>query len=182
MELVTVAISKIKLLWKQWGKFQFMLLCFSINCNNSSILQWLFTTWSYWSLFYTSLHPNSWKRSWFTQVWEQQWALLCKHCRCKFCAMSWPTVPCWLRRDYIMCETSQLIFPKATPVPIKDACPIFYFSRAPKITRHLHKCAKCYASFLTFHLLAVLSFFSTGHLKVTAWPDGFLEELVLQHV
>lgn len=182
MELVATTVSRSKVIWKQRCKLQFTLLCVSVNCNNSRISQLLLSTWSYLSQFYKSQHPKSWKGPWFTQVWEQPWTLLCKHCRCKFCAMSWPTVPCWLRRDYIMCETSQLIFPKATPVPIEGAWPIFYFIWAPKITRHLHKCAKCYASFLTFHLQALLSFFPTGQLKVISWPDGLLEEFVLQGV
>lgn len=66
-------------------------------------------------------------------------------------------------------ETLQLLFLKAAPVSIKDVWPIFCFSWAPQITRHIHKCAKYYASFLTFHLWAALSFLPTGQLKVTFW-------------
>lgn len=78
--------------------------------------------------------------------------------------------------------TSRARHPKATPVTIKDAWPIFYFSRAPKITRRLRKCAKCYASFLTFHLQAPLPFFPTGQLQVTSRPHSLLERLVLQRI
>lgn len=56
---------------------------------------------------------------------------------------------------------------KSSSVSIEDIWPIFCFSWAPQITRHIHKCAKCYASFLTFHLWAPLSyhFFPLGSLK-----------------
>lgn len=65
-------------------------------------------------------------------------------------------------------ETLRLLFLKAAPVSIKDIWLIFCFSWAPQITRHIGKCAQCYASFLTFHLWAALSL-PTGQLKVKSW-------------
>lgn len=113
---------------------------------------------------------KSWQGYWYTEVGEE-------HICGSFCAdtagansVLCHDPQCPLDYDVTSAhETSQLLFLKAAPVSIKDIWLIFCFSWAPQITRHIQKCAQCYASFLTFHLWAALSLLPAGQLKVISW-------------